>query len=1122
MKKYFALFLSMVMMLTALIVPINISAQTINWSDELGDKYVFDFTNELYRGDKVSKASGGHQFDTSLPWNYGAVTFDAGYDRGVRSVYPVLGTFTLTQDWGPQGYSQPGSVTLANGSTVNTLSVHPLHNGYFVPLTEEGTPFELAPDHEYTVKYSYYVNIGSASNQMLEACVGLASHCAVDYSSNKNKICDSDTRIGWLYSENKQIKSGEFKINSISASAEGYDAATNTRTITVDGAQYELGNYLYFYFSGNVQNNAVVLDMISLEITRDDFSTKGTVEYYDADGTTLLHSEDVLIGNFSPSYIPTAPEGKFFSGWYTDKELTNKANTVILTEAGLKLYAKWGSADSWDDGLDTYYAFDFSNVGYYTDQLSKANGGIQLDSTKPWETTVTYDAGFGRGNRTLYPVYTHVSGNNWGPQSWSQPGSVVDNGENVTTWQLNSYHSANNMFVPLKADGTPFELANGHKYTVNVKYCVDSIVEGSPVMDYCAGLYMDGAPKYDYTKQNNPLKVAGDRFAWLTATVGQVTEISLTLDLTNVTNAAYDVQSNSYVLNYSGENYTLYNYFYFAITAGKAVVDIISLDITRDDYVPDIDPVDWNEALEDHYVFDFDPEYVDYMTDIQDHDSYDRLDNSKIWTAAPISVDSGFGRGNRSIYAAWGPTTPNRWGPQIWSWPETINYEGKFTNTMAVDQVNPGAIVPLKKDGTPLELAPGHTYTVDIVFQKNEFDSDAGNYGNNALRANVGYSATSGWAQEVHLDSQKLADISITSGSEGEIIKASAQITVPAADSEGYNEIYNSFVTQIGDTEYTLNNYFYLVYDGYAKARLNIIALEVTRDDYVYVEYTDTYLISDNIENNSTYKIDFEYKIKGELSDNCGFAFKYAKEDGNFVTYVEGKDKILYTIPQGKSLNEWHTATVLLTTDVYALVDNSVGYNDTLTAVNKLLYCYIDGEDNAINLELKNFSVKKLLDSAGNDFINVMGAACLTDGAEEAAGCQALRYMFTYDTKTGAEINIDGTDYAVRERGFIYANGNLYAKDGVYKGDINVTNAKAGKFLTNCMTDGFDNCWAYSEIEGTDYYSLVFSTYATDFLSEDTKELLVKAYVVVEVDGQEFTVYSDAINRSVDYIKKVL
>jgi hypothetical protein len=267
--------------------------------------------------------------------------------------------------------------------------------------------------------------------------------------------------------------------------------------------------------------------------------------------------------------------------------------------------------------------------------------------------------------------------------------------------------------------------------------------------------------------------------------------------------------------------------------------------------------------------------------------------------------------------------------------------------------------------------------------------------------------------------------------------------------------------------------------------------------------------------------INFDYSLNSTPSKDVGIGFKMTASDTvGYPTYVEGENVAIYTIKADNEVDKWFTATVLITTDMTANVVNSFGYNDIVTALNSYLYGYIISDDVFI-ISVKNIKISEVKDSVGNDLINAVGAQCLTDEAEKIAGGQALRYSFTYDTKTGNEIFINGNEYVVKERGFIYVNGNNYAKGGLYKADFNLTNAKAGKYKFNSKTTALDVCWKYAAIENTDLYSLSFSTYVKDFDVDDTKELMVKAYLIIEIDGQQFTVYSDAVNRSVAYLKSL-
>lgn len=1066
MKKTVALILTAVLLIMTVIIPVNsVSAA----EPEYLKHYTFSFAQEdLYSYAPTVK---GQESSTEVTVN--------SLGGGEAKIQPFFPYVNYANNWTGNSvqYAQYGE------DNADSLQFTNSNQLVVVPIMENGQPFELAPGHTYTVCISYSHTCSNAASDNWYANKGFivgggvlaGTEMKTEYRGNYSALTAFGSNsyvsrpyavvVDTLRTDTSSATKKAFTFTTPAAQGDGYtyDAQKNAYTTTATGiagdaaAQNELTLYNYLFMS--VDRNAVsTFNITYLEVIRDD-------------------------------YVPPVEEV------------------------------------DWDEVTYDYYNFDMSKQNAYTDLTTgnKLEAGISY-TTAP----ISIDAGYGRLSRNVYPVSSAMTPlaiqNNWGTQVYTNKNSIMYEGEEVPTAK---YWTGTNpaTYMPLTDEGKPLELAPGHTYTVKLVYELTALSStgNNPQLQVNVGAASTGEIKNTMVNGTyvNALCYKSEILAWHTSSgaskAGQIITGTVNIKTPDVDDANYNYDHNTYTLKYDGVDYTLYNYLYFFFNSWQGpTVNFISIEVTRDDYVPQIDPVDWDTALKSHYNFNFSSEYVGYMADKQDEYSYNRLDDNYTWTESPVVIDSGFGRGERNIYPAWSSASKEPWGPQIHSWPETITYNDEATQTMAVKQENPGAFIPLQKNGKPFEFAPGHSYTVKIVLQKNKFD------GNSAteLKVNAGY-PTGSWVKGVNIDSEKLVDITAVKGSEGEILTGEATITIPAADSENYNEVYNTFKVTVDNVDYTLYNYLYIESAGYTKAQINLISLEVIRDDYVPTDYTDTYLVSDCLENNSTYKIDFEYQIKGEISKKCGIAFKYAKDDGNFVTYVEGKNKALYTIPEGKEQNNWYTATVLLTTDMYALVEDSIGYDDTITAVSKLLYLYVIDEDDAINLEIKNITANKLVDSVGNDLINVMGASRLTDEAEAVAGSQALRYMFTYDTKTGSEISIDGTDYTIKERGFIYANGNLYAKGGTYKGDMNITNAKNGDFLTYGKTQGFDSYWDSKAIDGTDYHSLVFSTYITDFKAYDTKECMIKAYLIVEVEGQLFTIYSDSINRSVAYLKGV-
>ncbi len=1161
-----------------------------NWDTDLDKKYVFDMSDTGYYSDATHSsnqvANNNYLFDTTLPWNYGAISFDADFGRGVRNIYPIF-TAATTAGWGPQGYMQPSTVEV-DGIQVPTMQIANANPGYYVPLKADGTPFELAPNHTYTVKISYRVTAAGASNNGGKMAFNIGVPNVGAWGGNS--LCYSSVDCGnnidaWMagnnytYTATKEISTLGMKDDA------NYNSADNTYKLTYSGTEYTLYNYLSITITNYTKPT---LDIISLEIIRDDYVAQGTVEYYD--GESLLKSEEVNIGSYTPGYTPKKDD-YVFAGWHSDAGLSNLVDSVTVVEnTTTKLYAKWEKLANWDTDLDKKYVFDFSNPGYFTDQLSKANGGIQLDSAKPWKETVTFNAGFSRGNRTLYPVYTGMSGNDWGPQAWSQPGTVTDGGSTASTWHIHGAHSSNtSVFVPLKSDGTPFELAPGHKYSIYVKYYIETEDSGKqPFLEYCAGLYMNGAMKVDYSGWTNPLKIAGNRFAWLDNGTGETRDVTLSLDLTSLSgDENYDYATNTYTLTYGGTEYTLYNYFYFALMNGTADVHFVSLEITRDDYVEtrtgdvvyyDEDGItvintdtaivgdyavdyipeavegkyfmgwytdealtneagstitltqdgiklyskwerdgNWEKDLDKKYVFDI--ANVGYYSDVKSKESGGvQLDATKPWHYGSVSYNAGFGRGIRSVYPTYSTASTAGWGPQAYIQHGTVEYNGTHVTTMQITNGNPAYFVPLKEDGTPFELAPGHKYTVKYTIKNTSVES-----GSLLFQVASGLDANGAFVNEqvdglyYNIAAYEYINSSWVTSDLGKIQEKTVTLTAPSLDDENYDYKTNTYKLNVDGTDYTLYNYFYFVMGNYGKGTVDIISLEIIRDDYTDVK-DGQFLVSGSVANNTTYKVSFDYALKNELTNDVKIGFKTTNSDGNVPTYIEGKDVAIYKILADKQVGTTYSANILLTTDMLAsLVTDNLGFNDVLAAANSMLYGYIIGEND--DVYIRNITITPLSDYQSNDLIGVGGVQILTDDAViSAGGQQAMRFTFNYDTRNGSDILIDGSYYTIKARGFIYGNGKGYLNDGKYLGDMNLTNARDNKFVYSIKSTDLGYCWTTTNITD-DLYNIGFSSYITKFAVDDSRELIARGFIVVEIDGQEFTIYSDTITRSVEYVR---
>ncbi|MEE0946606.1 MAG: hypothetical protein U0M42_07280, partial [Acutalibacteraceae bacterium] len=234
MKRFLAILLSLMLLMSALMVPINISAEGIDWSAELEDRYDFDFTNEFYfSGDQHTDSQISNDncyYDISKPWVYGSTTIDAGFNRGNRIIYPAYSAVEKSNNWGPQSFFQPGSVTY-NDETVTTLQVTSLNPSFFMPLKEDGTPFELAPEHTYTVKIAYQVTATASSNNggKLYFCAGIPSNGDM----NSTNLCYTSTQSGneiasWMAGNNYTYTATK-EISTIGMSSDSnYNSNDNT------------------------------------------------------------------------------------------------------------------------------------------------------------------------------------------------------------------------------------------------------------------------------------------------------------------------------------------------------------------------------------------------------------------------------------------------------------------------------------------------------------------------------------------------------------------------------------------------------------------------------------------------------------------------------------------------------------------------------------------------------------------------------------------------------------------------------------------------------------------------------------------------------------------------------
>lgn len=263
-------------------------------------------------------------------------------------------------------------------------------------------------------------------------------------------------------------------------------------------------------------------------------------------------------------------------------------------------------------------------------------------------------------------------------------------------------------------------------------------------------------------------------------------------------------------------------------------------------------------------------------------------------------------------------------------------------------------------------------------------------------------------------------------------------------------------------------------------------------------ETADYIKLSNYVEDKQTYKVTLKYTATA----NTPVSFLTAEDDINVNRgYVEAENFAVKTLV---ATNNETTAEILFTVDKKS--DGGVSQGDAL-------YLYIP--IGSANVEISVLSLEKLNNAQGKSVVANGGASILIDQSEDTT--QALRFFFSYDTNTANEVVINGKAYALVSRGFLLANGEQ-------KADMLVSREKAktdSSIIDMNVTD-FLKCWEITE-NGNGTKNLTYSNYVKGFESENgtynnTERLYVKGYLVIEADGEQYTLYSAETNYTVSEI----
>lgn len=273
--------------------------------------------------------------------------------------------------------------------------------------------------------------------------------------------------------------------------------------------------------------------------------------------------------------------------------------------------------------------------------------------------------------------------------------------------------------------------------------------------------------------------------------------------------------------------------------------------------------------------------------------------------------------------------------------------------------------------------------------------------------------------------------------------------------------------------------------------------------DVVEIAGINAVKVAENVADNNAYKVSLT--MNADVAANVGF-FTADADSAATVGYVEGENATIISVEAGATAAE-----------AFVTVDKKGGKN---SAVGSDLYMYvIDGDVSELNVS--EASAVLLTDVTGEKPLIAHGGASILKNVAENA-YQALRYYFNYDTINGNDIVIDGEVYTVKSRGFLLTNGGVNA-------DAQITRSAAnGTTIKDINVTKLDNCWeSVANNDALNSDKLTYSIYATGFKPvngtyNNTNKLYVKGYVVVEINGVEYTLYSEEYNTTVSEVANLI
>ncbi len=308
---------------------------------------------------------------------------------------------------------------------------------------------------------------------------------------------------------------------------------------------------------------------------------------------------------------------------------------------------------------------------------------------------------------------------------------------------------------------------------------------------------------------------------------------------------------------------------------------------------------------------------------------------------------------------------------------------------------------------------------------------------------------------------------------------------------DGYIDTANNYIISRYDKGYTENGVFTMDewslngYSGFDSTNFKVVGTGYMSEHSLRFKQTSEDAskkiadISNGVflKNNTTYRLSFVYRTEGESDKDLTFSFVNARDINSYCDITE---KNTLTIKADEVKTEWTMVSVDLTTD---FIDET--YCIPAIVVNANI------SDTARTIYMDSFAVCVPLNNGG--------ASVLTDTAANEAGCQAMRFFYSYYADEEGKALFSGKTYDIVARGVLIS--------ATEKGEALVCENK--NVIRTEKRENLDQCWSYEND------LLTFSVYAKGFSFTEARKVSARGYIILD-DGT--IIYSDVTNYSVDDI----